>query len=557
MILSVQFLLVISVFSSGDTKRRNIVDPITEALNSKIKRNNNLNPVEATLNTLQNIILQKDPPKGENFAEIPGPSITDKVCIVGAGPSGVYSALKLKKLGYTDVTIFEKSYRVGGKSNNVDVKGEAYPQGSIFVEPSYFDNIVPLAREYDAGELVAIPPSGIWTTTSSSNGTYLSRGHYYIQTLSEFTNSQDPIVNVVFLVKNIIRYIKVHNELFGEYEGDLMPKPDAATLIRVRGTFLDFLKRENLEPMKVIFKTSHELTGYGFIDEVSALYGLIWNKPIWMYTYALRVLNVSTEEPYNNFMFRDGFEKIWSNIVKIENLNIKFNQIVYSIKRKYDKVLLKIQSGSSLEVVRCGFLIWGGPINPEFLRIADSTDEEWKMFKGLKPSIFTASLVNIKQAIKGHPLDIFLSNLNSDDHINGGLTFKINIEAALTPNIDQPEVLAEVNQRNVETCYTLQLSREYMQEEHLNNMLRATFVDGFNGTSVDILQQTQWPYFYRWSPKEIEEGRLWEVYNIQGKRRTWFVGSSVLHESTRAVTEYINLLFRNMIPHDKFHSKKK
>ena len=59
---------------------------------------------------------------------------------------GVYSALKLKKLGYTDVTIFEKSDRVGGKSYNVDVKGEAYPQGSIFVEPSYFDNIVPLAR---------------------------------------------------------------------------------------------------------------------------------------------------------------------------------------------------------------------------------------------------------------------------------------------------------------------------------------------------------------------------------------------------------------------------
>ena len=180
------------------------------------------------------------------------------------------------------------------------------------------------------------------------------------------------------------------------------------------------------------------------------------------------------------------------NIVKKENLNIKFNQIVYSIKRKYDKVLLKIQSGSSLEVI-----IWGGPINPDFLRIADSSDEEWKMFKGLKPSIFTASLVNIKQAIKGHPLDIFLSNLNSDDHINGGLTFKINIEAALTPNIDQPEVLAEVNQQNVETCYTLQLSREYMQEEHLNNMLNSTFVDGLKGTSVEILQQTQWPYFYR------------------------------------------------------------
>ena len=68
------------------------------------------------------------------------------------------------------------------------------------------------------------------------------------------------------------------------------------------------------------------------------------------------------------FHIRDGFEKIWRNIVKKENLQIKFNQIVYSIRRKYDRVLLKIQSGSSLDVVRCDFLIWGGPINPEFLR---------------------------------------------------------------------------------------------------------------------------------------------------------------------------------------------
>ena len=62
---------------------------------------------------------------------------------------------------------------------------------------------------------------------------------------------------------------------------------------------------------------------------------------------------------------------------------------------------------------------------------------------------------------------------------------------------------------------------------------------------------------HRWSPEEIGKGRLWEVYNIQGQQRTWFVGSSVLHESTRAVVEYINLLFRNMIPHDEFYSKKK
>ena len=40
-----------------------------------------------------------------------------------------------------------------------------------------------------------------------------------------------------------------------------MLKPDNATMQRVRGTFLEFLIREELEPMKVIFKTSTDITG--------------------------------------------------------------------------------------------------------------------------------------------------------------------------------------------------------------------------------------------------------------------------------------------------------
>ena len=68
--------------------------------------------------------------------------------------------------------------------------------------------MVPLAREYDAGDLVDQPNVGFWTTTSSTNGTYLSRAQFYLQELSKFTNSQDPIINVGFLVTKVIKYIR-------------------------------------------------------------------------------------------------------------------------------------------------------------------------------------------------------------------------------------------------------------------------------------------------------------------------------------------------------------
>ena len=74
------YIFVFICFSNINGKRRRkIIDPLIEALNFKHNQNDKSNPVEAILNTLQNVILQKDPPKGEEFSKIPGPSKNDKV----------------------------------------------------------------------------------------------------------------------------------------------------------------------------------------------------------------------------------------------------------------------------------------------------------------------------------------------------------------------------------------------------------------------------------------------------------------------------------------------
>ena len=50
----------------------------------------------------------------------------------------------------------------------------------------------------------------------------------------------------------------------------------------------------------------------------------------------------------------------------------------------------------------------------------------------------------------------------------------------------------------------------------------------------------------------MQAGRLWEVFSVQGRSRTWYIGSSVSFEAIRSVMEYNNLLIRNMVPHDVF-----
>ena len=114
-------------------------------------------------------------------------------------------AQKLKKLNYNDVTIFEKSARVGGKSYDINFRGSTYFFGTIFFEPSYFDNLVALAREYNVGEFLRVPSPEMWL--ENRGGANISLAQYYIKELSSFTRSQDPMVNVAFLVSKLIKYV--------------------------------------------------------------------------------------------------------------------------------------------------------------------------------------------------------------------------------------------------------------------------------------------------------------------------------------------------------------
>jgi len=188
----------------------------------------------------------------------------------------------------------------------------------------------------------------------------------------------------------------------------------------------------------------------------------------------------------------------------------------------------------------------------EYLRTAaDATHEEWSLMKGLKPEIFTASLVNVQDARRNFVYNAYLANLNSDTAEEGGVTANFNMKLAQTLDLTTTEDLEAFNQNNLlinQTFSVLQLAKRHTKEQALNNILKNLYFDGFGASSVEILQTISWEYFYRWSPQEMEDGALWKMFDIQGKRKTWFIGSSVSFEAVRSVMEYNSLLLRNMIP---------
>ena len=136
--------------------------------------------------------------------------------------------------------------------------------------------------------------------------------------------------------------------MFGDYDGDLMLQPSAQVMYRVRCTFLDYLTLENMLALVPMFKLSNTLQGYGHLDEISAMYGLTWNNPKFMVALALRALKKDTEK-MSFYVLRDGFEAIWTNIVRQEDLDVQFNTDIYSIKRSHHRVDMKIWKGSYLK----------------------------------------------------------------------------------------------------------------------------------------------------------------------------------------------------------------
>ena len=82
-------------------------------------------------------------PKGLPFKPIKGPkSKYSKIGIVGAGPSGVHMAYMLKKKGFDNIIILEKSNRIGGKSETMRVRGTNQILSTTFWTANYYNSTI-------------------------------------------------------------------------------------------------------------------------------------------------------------------------------------------------------------------------------------------------------------------------------------------------------------------------------------------------------------------------------------------------------------------------------
>lgn len=499
-------------------------------------------------------LLDPTPALGEPWPNIPGPDLNDRVCIVGAGASGIHMATSLKKRNYKNVVVFEKSIRVGGKCYDINFRGTPNAMGASYLEANAFndDNVIPFLKEYGLDDLVPVPSMHIWDTNSASDqGSRLTPVQFTLGTLSKLTNSTSPEVNLGFFLQTVIRYIKLHKEMFGLYEGDLMQRPTPEVMYRIRGTLFDFLKRENLLGMLPIFQVTQTSAGYGQVDEIGALYGLIWHNPRLVIVPALRAIKQDSE-PFSIFYLKKGYEHVWKTIAEKEKLNIRFETDIVNIHRKKNSIHLKTWQNFKARTEVCNFLIWT-PEASELLRTLDNpTKEEKHLLGSLTPEVYVAHLISMEGGVRHSPSTGFITNILSKEE--NAVAWISDNAGMLTPGIKTPEVMDKYNNdKGPRTLYGLHSpSKQYTSEKILKQKMREHFTKGFNVTNMDFLETVSWKYLPRWTPEQVVEGRHWDVFNMHGQNRIWYAGVSASYESVRSVVSYNNRLLKQMIPRNSF-----
>eukprot|EP00186_Timspurckia_oligopyrenoides_P003068 CAMPEP_0182441800 /NCGR_PEP_ID=MMETSP1172-20130603/796_1 /TAXON_ID=708627 /ORGANISM="Timspurckia oligopyrenoides, Strain CCMP3278" /LENGTH=531 /DNA_ID=CAMNT_0024636339 /DNA_START=230 /DNA_END=1825 /DNA_ORIENTATION=- len=246
-----------------------------------------------------------------------------KIAIIGAGPAGLlWASMFLKEYG--NVTVLEKSERFGGKtrtehhllSDGTDVVCEL---GTCYLSPAYEHMMLDFQA---AGFFNRRDEIGL--------GKYnFFQGHKEWRKVvsNGRANAFNGSLNYVQAVQDLTKYIKLHQTIMG------VNRPIPSTWRQISAhqadlqlSFKKFLEKHGFKSLITSLLYAYQHQGYGRLDEIPALYGLIWVTPEVFHGI---VGNTLVGQPSMVRCLKEGWHPIWEEAVR-SCTNAKRVRIVYN-----------------------------------------------------------------------------------------------------------------------------------------------------------------------------------------------------------------------------------
>lgn len=517
---------------------------------------------------------RKQHPSGER--RLPRPS--DRVLVVGAGPSGLHmSHLLRNRLGIEDISIVEISDRIGGKTVTIDDEhhpGVVHELGTCYLHPAYFAvralveelKAMPGCDDPDFGREVA--PEG-YAIQGAGREAY---------TLEEWVTSElegqprwSPWALSRILVPKMdtaaelltakARYKRLHQEHLGDYDYSMPPKLTQEAMQALDMSFGQFLESNGLSALLPILAYGQTCQGYGAIESTPAFWAMCWITPELLDGY----FAVQPRYP-KKAMFRQGWRSIWDMLVKVNDFRIEKRTKVEHVHRRDDgtmEVRTVDLDGGGTRTRDFDYLVVAAPMLDPIPR---KPGEEKLAFEQLTPD--QARLLQSDRITNGHFRTVLYTLFEPQPYLDTHL--EIDAERVLGPEVGQGRVFASRDSYlavNPEYCdlqghqvdpargdVREQMAYQYvetgraMSEDELEDRFVEWADDQFGANTRDgspkyqIRDRRSWTYFQRFDREGLLDRMPWQLLEIQGRERTMVVHASTFFESVLDIVNYNNMI---------------
>jgi hypothetical protein len=406
------------------------------------------------------------------------PEPEKRIAIIGAGPAGLSLGKFLGDSGGNDITIFEKSHRIGGKSLSV-LEGDTLVEfGTCY---AILAHKITIKWMRQLGITVCRTPVQYIDDVPPLD--YINRGsgpHLYIQTL---------------------RYLRARSRLLKALS---RPNPGSDILEEASSPAVEWLAARNLGKIENLMHRVVTGMGYGDLKTLPVLHALRWVDRDLILSGTFNAV----------YMPREGWTAFWERLAA--QMDVRLNSEITAITRDPSGCEIHFADGTSqaFDQIVCAI-----PMT-DFAAMTVPTANERAVMDAIEWGGYAITLF-----AAGH---WFSSHIKAfSDHTLPG---------------SAPGRLVSARREGYEEglgghlYIGCQIPGPYSGPELVE--LLVADVEARGGDVSNVIRQQVWTYSPRYRASAIKSGILTTLKEMQGESNTWYTGATYSHEAVSNITVF-------------------
>jgi protoporphyrinogen oxidase len=397
---------------------------------------------------------------------------TQRIAIIGAGAAGITAAETLRHKGYTNVVIFERSERVGGKCCSPEIEGRIYELGAGILAASN-KTALKLAKRFD----VALD------RITFGRSVFIDAD----------TGKELPKRSIKQNAKLLWQLFVTYRAMFKRWPN--IAKPGFENIdAELALPFAEFAKKYHIQELANELELFFTGFGYGYFADVPA-------------AYVLKYYNWETVRAFmhrNVYSVPGGIQHLWTAVGKAQD--VRLNTSIQRIERG-DSITITTESGSS----EFDALIIASPLD-EALKYLNATPEETSLFTKMEYVDYRTIACSVDGITK------------ADGYVPKNFSSNRAGEPVFWHH--------RHNDTNIYTFYTL--TALTMSDDEVIDRTKH-FIEKMGGSMTQTHSVTHWKYFPYVDQATIEAGYFDAIEAMQGRKNTFYIGE-LLNFSTVGLT---------------------